>query len=167
MKPIVLLATVIASTSVFAADPKPEIVRPVAKPQAVGVKHTVRVFPEACARISGMFTGKPAEPYAFAVTQTDPRCAPRAELVDAKKVKAATASGWTFHDQVKVPSAACSSQVATVKVWRDSVKLAPPKLDAQGRSRVYAADAKAAKQPGAVKMPRFAVAMSLEGLACK
>lgn len=167
MKSIALLATLFLGTSALAAEGKPEIVRPMAKPQAIGLKHTVRTFPEACARITGVFTGKPADPYSFAITKTDPRCAPRAELVDAKKVGAATGAGWVFHDLVQVPSAACPSQMATVRVWRDSAKLAPPKLDAQGRSRVYAADAQAAKQPDAVKLPRFAVAMSLEGKACK
>ncbi|QIK80483.1 hypothetical protein G7069_02045 [Lysobacter sp. HDW10] len=167
MKPIVFVAALLMSATTFAADTQPEIVRPMAKPQAVGVKHTVRVFPEACARISGVYTGRPADPYTFAITKTDPRCAPRAALVDANKVKAAQSANWVFHDQVLIPSAACPTQIATVKVWRDSAKLAPPKLDAQGRSRVYAADAKAAEVPGAVKLPRFAVAMSLEGKACK
>lgn len=167
MKPILFVAALSLAAVATAAENKPEIVRPVAPPQAAGVKHTVRTFPEACARITGVYTGKAADPYTFAITKTDPRCAPRAQLVDARKVNAAAGKDWVFHDLVQVPSAACPSQVATVRVWRDSAKLAPPKLDAQGRSRVYAADAQAAKQPGAVKMPRFAVAMSLEGKPCK
>lgn len=167
MKSIILIAALVASATALAADLKPEIVRPIAKPQTVGVAHTLRTFPEACARITGVFTGKAADPYTFAIKQTDTRCAPRAELVDAKKVKAATSDAWVLHDLVQVPNAACPTQIATVRIWRDSAKLAPPKLDAQGRSRVYAADAHAAKQPGAVKLPRFAVAMSLEGKACK
>ena len=69
---------------------------------------------------------------------------------------------------MRVPSAECPAQVAVVRVWREnSRKLAPPSLDAQGRARVYLKDAKAAEVPGAVKLPRFAVAMSLQGKPCK
>lgn len=166
IRPALAFALAAFATTALAADPKPEINRPVAKPQVAGAVHTLRTFPEACARIEGVFTGKPADPYRFAVVNTDPRCHARADLVDAKKVKVA-GGGWVFNDLVRVPSAECPSRMAVVRVWRENDrKLAPPSLDAQGRARVYLKDAKAAEVPGAVKLPRFAVAMSLEGKAC-
>jgi hypothetical protein len=47
----------------MAADPTPEIHRDPATPQPVGVLHTLRQIPEACARIQGQFTGDAANPY--------------------------------------------------------------------------------------------------------
>ena len=151
-----------------AADPKPEIDRPVGKPQAVGVIHTLRQIPEACARVEGAFTGQAAEPYKFAVVRTSPNCQPRARFVDAVKAKADAKSGWIFNDVIRVPSAACPSQMAVVRIWRKPAAGAPPKLDAQGRSRIYLKESvDAAKKGDLAALPIYAAAMSVEGKACQ
>ena len=105
------LALLAASFATFAytahaAEPQPEIQRAVGAPPAVGALHTLRVIPEACARIQGKFTGNSAKPYDFAVVQTGTRCQPRAKLVDAAKVKPQGKPGWIYADLVRVPSAA-------------------------------------------------------------
>ncbi len=164
--PLLALCAVMALPAV-AADPKPEITRDAAKPQMVGAVHTLRQIPEACARIEGVFTGQAAEPYKFAVVRTSPNCQPRARFVDAAKVKPSAAGGWTFNDLIRVPNAACATQQAVVRVWRLPADVAPPKLDAQGRSRIYlkesVARAKADKLP---PVPIYAAAMSVEGVPC-
>jgi len=150
-----------------AADPKPEIDRPVGKPQPVGVVHTLRQIPEACARVEGAFTGQAAEPYKFAVVRTSPNCQPRARFVDAAKAKADAKSGWIFNDLIRVPSAACSSQMAVVRIWRKPAAGAPPKLDAQGRSRIYLKESvDAAKKGDLAALPIYAASMGVEGKAC-
>ena len=136
---IPLLATGLALFALTAqaqsGGQQPEIKRELGKPQAVGALHTLRVFPEACTRIQGKFTGDAAKPYDFAVVQSSPRCQPRAKLVGADSVKPQGKPGWIYADLVRVPSAACPSQQAVVRIWRHDAKAAPPQLDAQGRSR--------------------------------
>ena len=116
----------------------------------IGEAHTLRTIPEACARIEGMFTGQAAEPYKFAR-----RCAPaptasRARASSMREGEAVEKDGWKFNDLIRVPSAACPSQQAVVRVWRKPADAAPPELDAQGRSRIYLKDAtEAAKAQGA------------------
>lgn len=149
-----------------AADPKPEIARETGKPQAVGVVHTLRAIPEACARIEGVFTGQAADPYKFAVVRTSPTCQARARLVDAKKAGAADGKGWIFHDLVRVPSAACASQQAVVRIWRRPADATPPELDAQGRSRIYLEEARAKLKAEGADLPLYAAAMALEGQGC-
>lgn len=162
------LATVVAvlPAMAIAADPKPEIERDAGKPQAVGAVHTLRTIPEACARIEGVFTGQAADPYKFAVVRTSPNCQARARLVDAKKAGAAEGKGWIFHDLVRVPSAACASQQAVVRIWRRPADATPPELDAQGRSRIYLKEAKAKLKAEGADLPMFAAAMALEGKGC-
>jgi hypothetical protein len=149
-----------------AAEPKPEIERPAAAPQAVGAVHTLRTIPEACARIEGQFTGQSADPYKFAVARTSASCQPRARLVDASKAKPSAASGWIFNDLIRVPSAACTTQQAVVRIWRKPADATPPKLDAQGRSRIYLKDAADRARAGAPSIPVYAAAMSVEGKPC-
>lgn len=166
------LALLAASFATFAftahaAEPQPEIQRAVGAPQAVGALHTLRVIPEACARIQGKFTGNSAKPYDFAVVQTGTRCQPRAKLVDAAKVKPQGKPGWIYADLVRVPSAACASQQAVVRIWRHDAKAAPPQLDAQGRSRLYLKESvDAARQNGAGEIPVYAVEMGMAGKGC-
>ena len=166
------LALLAASFATFAftahaAEPQPEIQRAVGAPQAVGALHTLRVIPEACARIQGKFTGNSAKPYDFAVVQTGTRCQPRAKLVDATKVKPQGKPGWIYADLVRVPSAACASQQAVVRLWRHDAKAAPPQLDAQGRSRLYLKESvDAARQNGAGEIPVYAVEMGMAGKGC-
>jgi hypothetical protein len=162
LAPLLLLAALPA----FAADPVPEITRPVGTPQANGAVHTLRQIPEACARIEGVFTGQAAEPYKFSVVRTSPNCQPRSRFVDAAKAKPSEASGWKFNDLIRVPSATCPSQQAVVRVWRKPVDQTQ-KLDGQGQSRIYLEDAKKDAAAGNIAaVPMFAAAMSVEGKAC-
>ena len=165
---MILAALLTATTAAHAADPAPEIRRAVASPQATGVVHTLRTIPEACARLEGQFTRDAAVPYKFAAVRTSERCAPRAKLVDGANAKASVANGWLLNDVIRVPEAACPSRQAVVRVWRKDIKVAPPKLDAQGRSRIYLKDSMDAARAGELKpIPVFAAVMTLEGLACK
>lgn len=167
MRIAVVLFAAALSLPALAADPTPEIQRPAASPQALGAVHTLRQIPEACARVEGQFTGQAALPYKFAVVRTSPNCQPRARFVDAAKAQPSLAAGWKFNDVIRVPSAACPSQQAVVRVWRKPADVAPPKLDGQGQARLYLADEKAkaaANQLAAV--PMFAAAMTVEGKAC-
>jgi hypothetical protein len=162
LAPVLLLAALPA----FAADPAPEITRPVGTPQANGVVHTLRQIPEACARIEGAFTGQATEPYKFSVVRTSPNCQPRSRFVDAAKAKPSEATGWKFNDLIRVPSAACPSQQAVVRVWRKPVDQTRT-LDGQGQSRIYLEDAKKSAAAGTIAaIPMFAAAMSVEGKAC-
>ena len=164
---IPLLATTFAlfALTAQASGQQPEIKRPVGKPQAIGALHTLRVIPEACIRIQGQFTGNATKPYDFAAVPTGARCQARAKLVDAASVKPLGKPGWIYADEVRVPSAACPSQQAVVRLWRSAAKAAPPKLDAQGRSRLYVKDSMEGK-PNSAKVPTYAVEMGVAGKAC-
>lgn len=163
-----LVATALVAPAASASDPKPEIQRKPASPQAVGARHTLRTIPEACARLEGRFTGNKAKPYVFTAVPTSTRCQARARLTDAATVKASVANGWLLNDVIRVPSASCPSQQAVVRVWRQASTVAPPKLDAQGRSRIYLKDKlEAGRQDQLAAVPVFAAAMTLEGAACK
>ena len=152
----------------MAAEPTPEIQRKPGAPQAVGVVHTLRTIPEACARLEGQYTGEVAAPYKFAAVRTSVRCQPRARLVDAAGAKASTANGWVLNDVIRVPNASCASQQAVVRVWRKDAKAVPPKLDAQGRSRIYLKEGLDSARGGDLgPIPVYAAAMKLEGVACK
>lgn len=161
------LAMAAPATGAMAAGPAPEITRPAAPAQSVGVAHTLRSIPEACARLEGLFTGDPAQPYKVSAVRTSPNCQPRAHLVDAAKVKPDAASGWKFNDVIRVPSAACLSQQAVVRVWRKPAGSAPPALDGQGRSRIYLDESRQTLEQGKLaRLTLFAAAMSLEGKPC-
>ncbi len=162
MIPLLLLAAMPA----FAADPTPEISREAATPQADGVVHTLRQIPEACARLEGAFTGQAAEPYKFAVVRTSPNCQPRARFVDFDKANPSEAAGWKFNDLIRVPSAACPSQQAVVRVWRMPVAVGGER-DGQGQSRIYLEDAMKTAAAGKLPpIPMYAAQMQVEGQAC-
>ncbi len=151
-----------------AADLKPEIQRKPAAAQQVGAAHTLRVIPEACVRLEGRFTGLPATPYKFAAVRTSERCQARAKMVDAAGAKASATTGWVLNDEIRVPSAACSTQQAVISIWRKDAKAVPPKLDAQGRSRIYLKDGlDAARQGDLGAIPVYAAGMAMQGTACK
>ena len=161
------LAGMAAAFNATAADPTPEIKRDAAKPQADGAVHTLRTIPEACARLEGQFTGKAAQPYKFAVVRTSPTCQARARFVDAAKAKPSETTGWKFNDVIRVPSASCATRHAVVRVWRKPANATPPKLDAQGRSRIYLKESvDAAKKGDIAATPMYAAAMSVEGASC-
>lgn len=162
---------VLSATAVHAAGVspglQPEIKRAPVAAQQVGAAHTLRVIPEACARLQGQFTGLPAAPYKFAAVRTSERCQSRARMVDAVSAKASVASGWVLNDEIRVPSAACATQQAVIRVWRKDANAVPPKLDAQGRSRIYLKDGlNAARQGDLGAIPIYAAAMSVQGPAC-
>ena len=162
---VLLLAT--GSGMVEAAEPVPEIKRAVGSAQAIGASHTLRVIPEACMRLEGRFTGDRAKPYALSAVRTGARCQPRAALGDAAKAKASAANGWLLNDVIRVPNAACPAQQAVVRVWRKDISPTPPKLDAQGRSRIYLKDGLDAARQGELKpIPVFATALAIEGGPC-
>lgn len=147
-----------------ATSPVPEIVRPTGLPQAIGTAHTLRTIPEACTRLEGRFTGNAAAPYALDTVRSRPNCQPRARFVDAAHVKPSVASGWVLNDEIRVPNAVCPRQQAIVRVWRKPVDVAPPKLDAQGRARLYLQEAQQAAQANRVApVPQFAAQMRVDG----
>lgn len=163
-----LACALAAALPALAADPVPEIHRDPATPQAPGVLHTLRQIPEACARIQGRFTGDPTDPYKFELVRTSPNCAPRAKLEDAAKAKPSEAGGWKFNDLVRVPSTQCATQFAVVRVWRKPSSAAvPPKLDAQGKSRLYLEKERQRAAAGQLaSVPVYAVSTAIEGTAC-
>ncbi|MBJ6978828.1 hypothetical protein [Luteimonas sp. MC1895] len=167
MRPAVLILLALAAAApAMAADPRPEITRDAVQAQAVGVVHTLRQIPEACARIEGAFTGDAAEPYRFAVVRTSPNCQPRARFVDAAKARPSVSAGWVFNDLLRVPNAACPSQQAVVRVWRKPVDQTM-NLDGQGQSRIYVEESKQAAAGGKLAaIPMFAAEMGVEGDAC-
>jgi len=163
--PILLLLA--AALPALAADPTPEIQRPAAAPQAVGAVHTVRGIPEACTRLEGMFTGNAGEPYKFDAVRTSPNCQPRARFVDAQSAKPGKAKGWILNDVIRIPSAACANQQAVVRVWRHPADVVTPKLDAQGRARIYLHESvEKARANALAPIPLYAATMALEGKSC-
>lgn len=163
--PWVLIA---APALAVASDPVPEIQRPPAAAQAVGVLHGLRTIPEACARLQGQFTGVASSPYALAAVRTSARCQPRARLLDTALARPSAATGWILNDVIRVPAAACPGQQAVVRVWRQPAAGAVPTMDAQGRARVYlkeGLDAAGAGKLGAI--PRYAAVLAMEGQGCR
>jgi hypothetical protein len=137
---LALSAMTLALTPVVRAaeGAQPEIQREPASPQAVGQLHTLRNIPEACVRLQGQFTGDAAAPYSFEAVRGD-RCAQRAVFVAASSLKVAptTASGWILNDRISVPRVDAPTCVAVIDIWRRDGNATPPKLDPQGRSRLY------------------------------
>ncbi|MEE7561019.1 hypothetical protein HH299_15950, partial [Xanthomonas sp. Kuri4-2] len=128
---------------------------------------TLRQIPEACARLEGVFTGDAAQPYKFAVVRTSPSCQPRARFVDFAKAAPSEAAGWKFNELIRVPSAACPSQQAVVRVWRKPAG-DKPALDGQGQSRIYLEEAKQQAAAGKIaQVPMYAAQMQVEGKACR
>jgi hypothetical protein len=127
----------------------------------------VRGIPEACARLEGVFTGDAATPYRLDAVRTSPNCQARARFVDATKAKPGASDGWILNDVIRVPSAACPAQQAVVRVWRHPADAAPPKLDAQGRARIYLQESvDKAKAKSLTPVPMYAATMVLEGTPC-
>lgn len=166
-----LIAAIAASSlcpTTASAGQTPQINRPIAAPQAIGALHTLRVIPEACTRIQGRFTGDPANPYEFAMVRTAAHCQARARVVDAATASPQDRPGWLYVDQVRVPSAACGSLQAEVRIWRHDARGAvPPRLDAQGRSRLYLKDSLDARRQGAADLPVYAVETKVGGKGCE
>lgn len=151
-----------------AAEPTPEIRRQPLPAQTDGATFTLRVIPEACARLEGRFTGDKARPFALATEPSRPRCMARAQLVEAASVRPSVRRGWVLNDELRVPSARCPAQQALVRVWRERGPNATPKRDAQGRVRVYLREDLA--PAGAVQhqpVPRYTVQFAVQGTDCR
>jgi len=163
----VVLATLLAAPVAGAAT-KPEIARDAAPPQADGKLHTLRTIPEACATLTGEFTGDAAKPYALGARRTSASCNPRARLVDAAKAGASAKSGWILNDRIRVPSAVCPSRQAVVQVWRRPGEAALPATDGQGQARIYLREGLAQARAGELaSLPVYAVQLAVEGKSCK
>lgn len=159
-------AALLASSVAIAGDGAAEVLRPATAPQAVGVVHTLRTIPEACARLEGRFTGDAVAPYALAAVRTGTRCQPRAAL--RQQAPKADAEGWILNDVIRVPDAACPSRQAVVRVWRKPADSAAPKRDAQGKARIYLKDGLGAAAAGQLAaIPQYAVALAVEGKDCR
>jgi len=164
---IATLLLLAVALPVAAADPAPEITRAAGTPQSVGAVHTLRGIPEACARLEGTFTGEATQPYRFEVVRTSPNCQARARFVAAAEAKPTVAGGWILNDVIRVPSATCPNQQAVVRVWRHPADATPPKLDAQGRSRIYLQESvEKAKANALPPIPMYTASMAVEGKAC-
>ena len=151
-----------------AAATQPEIDRKAAPPQAQGKLHTLRTIPEACATLTGVFTGKAERPYALDVRRTSPNCQARARLVDAAKAGASAEAGWILHDRIRVPSAACESRRAVVEVWRRPGGAGVPTKDGQGQARIYLKEGIAKAKAGELAaLPVYAVQLAIEGKPCR
>lgn len=137
---ILLLFSVCLGSTASAAAPVPEVSRPRGSTtaQAIGALHTLRTIPEACVRLEGLFTGEASEPYRIEILPGD-RCVRRASYVDARSLPAppSQATHWILNDRIQVPQAGLPACVATVEIWRKPGTAAPPRLDAQGRARLY------------------------------
>lgn len=133
-----ILALAPAARAAGSAQPEIQRAPGSGSAQPVGQVHTLRNIPEACVRLEGQFTGDAAAPYRFKAVKRDP-CVQRAVYVDVAMLKPAPSAkaGWILNDRISVPRADAPACVATIEVWRRAGDLAPPKLDAQGRSRLY------------------------------
>lgn len=170
----ILLRTLLLAASLAAATPalaqtaaKPEIERPVTTAQAVGQVHTARTIPEVCQRFEGRFTGNAADPYQVRVVQTAPHCQARARLIDPAQARPERGGGWIWYDSIRIPNAACPTQIAVLDVYRKPGTAQLPAADAQGRVRIYLDEAKANAQANAARarqvMPQFSVVIGIEG----
>jgi len=170
MRPIAALPLALAACLALpaaASEPKPEIARAAAPAQPVGLRHALRTIPEACTRLEGEFTGEAAQPYRFRAVRSSTSCQARARVVDARKA-GAPGAGWVLNDRIRVPSAACPGRAAVVSVWRQGMAGRPPSLDPQGKSRIYLEEGLQQARAGKLAaLPAYAIAMSLEGKACR
>jgi hypothetical protein len=164
---VLTVVLAIFSLPALADEAKPEIARPTGAPQVVGAVHTVRTIPEACVRLEGVFTGDAALPYRFTAVKSAPNCQPRARLVDFARAKPSGQTGWKFNDLIRIPSAACPSLQAVARIWRKPGDVAPPALDAQGRSRIYLDEARKMTASRIKALPAYAIATGIEGKPCR
>jgi hypothetical protein len=167
---VIAIATTMTTVAVVAhaAEPVPEVRREPYPAKPDGEVHTIRIVPEACVYLHGVFTGEKAVPYRYGAKRTNPRCQPRAQLVDPTKAAPSTAGGWILNDIIRIPRAACPAQTAVIRVWRKPADNTPPPPDAQGRSRIYLGDSKQRAEQGKLApVTKFAAVLAVEGDACK
>lgn len=144
----------------------PEVRRDAPLPaQATGAAHTLRIIPETCHFLRGVFTGEPQTPYRVDAVARGGACQPRARIGRAEA--APGGAGWVLNDVLQVPHASCPSFTATVRIWRRSGGNAPPAQDAQGRARLYLQDEKQRAQRGALaQLGEYVYVVAGEGVAC-
>lgn len=158
-----LAACALAPARAAAPASVPEVPRDPHPPQAVGVEHTLRIIPEACAYLVGVYTGDPALPYRYGARRTSPTCQPRARLVDPAAARPDAASGWILNDIIRVPDAACPGRTAVVRVWRKPVAAQPPR-DPTGQTRIYLQDAKRQAEAGKLAaLGQYVAVLAMEG----
>jgi len=168
MRAIAVVLASLLAVPVAGAATTPEIARDAAPPQADGKLHTLRTIPEACAMLTGEFTGKSGKPYTLGALRTSANCQPRARLVDAARAGASAKAGWILNDRIRVPSAACPSLQAVVQVWRRQGEAALPAKDGQGQARIYLREGIAKARAGELaSLPVYAVQLAVEGKPCK
>jgi hypothetical protein len=165
--PIAAVCAVDALATPPPSGPAPEVQRAPYPPKPNGEVHTIRIVPEACVYLHGVFTGDKAQPYRYGAKRTNPRCQPRAKMVDPAKAAPSLAGGWILNDVVRIPSAACAAQTAVIRVWRKPADNVPPPPDAQGRSRIYLDQSKQRAEAGKLApVAQFTAVLTVEGAAC-
>lgn len=163
---LVAVAAVAAPLRAATPDARPVRDRPLGTPQGIGVLHTLRQIPEACARLEGVFLGDAARPYRMRAVAVAPGCQPRARYRPAHQATPSAATGWILEDRIRVPSAACPSQLAVVQVWRKPGAAAPAR-DGQGQARIYLEDAQRQAAAGlAPGLPEYSAEMEVVGEPC-
>lgn len=146
-----------------AADPEPEIRRPVGTPQAVGAVHTLRQIPEACVRLEGVFTGQADAPYRMRAVALSPTCQPRARFVAATRAQPSAATGWRLNDRIRVPELGCPERMAVVEVWRLAQENRPLP-DGQGQTRIYLDQARRDAGAGRIgAVPQYSAQWRMQG----
>lgn len=156
------------SASGTAAEPVPEITRTKPfDPQARGVVHALRVIPEACVRLQGRFDADGAASYSVQPARSAPTCQPRARFVDATRLVPSQQGGWVLNDRIRIASAECPTQTATIAIWRKPTGIRPLALDAQGRARIYLDEARQQEADDALaKLALYAAQVDVQGSAC-
>ncbi|MFZ5637595.1 MAG: hypothetical protein ACOY82_13530 [Pseudomonadota bacterium] len=166
--PVRVVLAALLSLPALAAAQTPEIRREPFPPQAVGTVHTIRIIPETCAYLQGGFVADPARPYRYGAARTAKRCQPRARLVDPAKAEPSAAKGWILNDLIRIPSAACPSRQAVIRIWRKPADAAPLAPDAQGRPRIYLEDAKRQAAAGELAaLAQYTAVLTMEGRGCE
>ena len=161
-----VVAAVCLHAGLLQAAPAPEVRRDGPLPaQATGAAHTLRIIPETCHFLRGLFTGDAQSPYRVEAGSRGGRCQPRARLERADA--APTEAGWVLNDVLRIPHASCPGLTATVRIWRRTGDNAPPAGDAQGRARLYLQDEQQrAKRGSLAQLGAYAYVVASEGAAC-
>lgn len=165
----VLLAVLAAAAAVAAplrAQTTVSVQEQTGAPQAVGAAHTVRIIPEACTRLEGVFTGDAAAPYRIQAVQTSPACQPRARYVDPAQARPSAAGGWVARTVTRIPQAGCPARQAVVRVWHKPVQQDLAR-DAQGKVRIYLQDAQKQAAAGQLRaLPEYSAQLEVARASC-
>ena len=162
----VLLAVLVAVAAVAAplrAQPAGPVKEQVGAPQAVGAAHTVRIIPEACTRLEGVFTGDAAAPYRLQSVQTSPACRPRGRYVHPAQARPSCAGRWGTSTVTRIPQARCPARQVVVRVWHKPVAQELAR-DGQGKVRIYLQDAQKQAASGQLReLPEYSAQLEVSG----